>query len=101
MFSLCFFITDSPIAAENKGHAMLKSMGWEQGRGLGKESKGIVEPVGTEIRTSRAGLGAEAPERLEEPKSAAVQRARKMKERMSKFAGGLSAADPEVDMFRE
>ncbi len=41
------------------GNRMLKAMGWKEGTGLGKESQGITAPIKGELRSERAGLGAE------------------------------------------
>lgn len=46
-----------PIDSSNKGRQMLEKLGWSTGQGLGKSNSGIVEPVSSEIRDSRAGLG--------------------------------------------
>jgi len=37
--------TDNSICKSNKGFKLLKSMGWTEGRGLGKNETGIIEPV--------------------------------------------------------
>lgn len=34
-----------PISSENKGFKLLKSMGWKEGEGLGKEKQGMANPV--------------------------------------------------------
>ena len=36
---------DTCICESNKGFKLLKSMGWTEGRGLGKNGTGIIEPV--------------------------------------------------------
>uniref|UniRef100_A0A914E9H5 Angiogenic factor with G patch and FHA domains 1 n=1 Tax=Acrobeloides nanus TaxID=290746 RepID=A0A914E9H5_9BILA len=46
-----------PINSQNKGFQLLKSMGWKEGEGLGKEGKGIVGPITSTVKTDRAGLG--------------------------------------------
>lgn len=33
------------IKDNNIGHRMLQAMGWEKGKGLGKEGEGIVTPI--------------------------------------------------------
>ena len=48
----------------NKGHRMLQKMGWTEGRGLGKEGAGIVEPVQAEPKQTRAGIGQWDPHRI-------------------------------------
>ena len=39
----------------NKGRKLLEKMGWSEGQGLGKESKGITESIKPNIHTSSAG----------------------------------------------
>lgn len=48
-----------PIADSNIGKKLLMKMGWETGKGLGKNQSGIVEPIAAEIRAEKAGLGSE------------------------------------------
>ncbi|XP_013379450.1 angiogenic factor with G patch and FHA domains 1 isoform X2 [Lingula anatina] len=49
---------DVAISTENKGHKLLKKMGWASGEGLGKTQKGIKEPIQVNIRLRQtAGLG--------------------------------------------
>lgn len=46
------------IGTENRGHELLKKMGWSRGTALGStENKGILEPVMQKMKNSRAGLG--------------------------------------------
>ncbi|KNA10824.1 hypothetical protein SOVF_140800 isoform B [Spinacia oleracea] len=52
----------SAIPQSNIGFKLLKQMGYTPGKGLGKEgSMGREEPIGLEIRRSRAGIGREDP----------------------------------------
>ncbi|XP_021724005.1 G patch domain-containing protein 11-like [Chenopodium quinoa] len=52
----------SAIPQSNIGFKLLKQMGYTPGKGLGKEgSVGREEPIGLEIRRSRAGIGREDP----------------------------------------
>ena len=51
---------DTAINQENKGFKMLAKMGYKGG-GLGKNKKGISEPVKVEMRAKGAGLGSNAP----------------------------------------
>ncbi|KAH7723584.1 Protein Y55D9A.2 a [Aphelenchoides avenae] len=46
------------IDANNVGFKLLKSMGWKEGSGLGKQQQGIVGPIISEMRADRSGLGA-------------------------------------------
>ncbi|XP_069079646.1 angiogenic factor with G patch and FHA domains 1 isoform X2 [Pleurodeles waltl] len=50
----------------NKGHKMLKKMGWKKGEGLGKRGSGIKDPIQLLIRKKKAGLGAEMPTSVED-----------------------------------
>lgn len=36
---------DAPIPEDNRGHIMLKKMGWG-GQGIGKNEQGMAEPIG-------------------------------------------------------
>lgn len=45
------------ISEKNKGHQMMQKMGWKSGEGLGKERKGIKEPINVVIREKNKGLG--------------------------------------------
>eukprot|EP00741_Cyanophora_paradoxa_P021738 tig00000241_g20981.t1 len=45
------------IPESNKGYDMLKKMGWNEHAGLGKTAQGVKQPVATQLRTDRSGLG--------------------------------------------
>uniref|UniRef100_A0A915DVB9 RNA-binding protein 5 n=1 Tax=Ditylenchus dipsaci TaxID=166011 RepID=A0A915DVB9_9BILA len=47
-----------PLDESNIGNKMLKSMGWSEGQGLGRNLQGIVNPVTAEQRVQGVGLGA-------------------------------------------
>ncbi|XP_048577225.1 RNA-binding protein 5 isoform X1 [Nematostella vectensis] len=49
--------TKAKIPENNIGNQMLKAMGWSEGRGLGKEGQGIVNPIQATMRSQNAGLG--------------------------------------------
>ncbi|KAK3023428.1 hypothetical protein RJ639_042672, partial [Escallonia herrerae] len=53
--------TKSAIPQSNIGFKMLTQMGYTPGSALGKGGSGLAEPVGLEIRRSRAGIGREDP----------------------------------------
>lgn len=45
------------LGPENKGHALLKKMGWSHGMGLGAlDNKGILQPIPHTVKTNKAGL---------------------------------------------
>ncbi|XP_028105386.1 G patch domain-containing protein 11-like isoform X1 [Camellia sinensis] len=50
---------ESAIPQSNIGFKLLKQMGYTPGSTLGKEGSGLAEPVGLEIRRTRAGIGRE------------------------------------------
>ncbi|GAV63936.1 G-patch domain-containing protein/DUF4187 domain-containing protein [Cephalotus follicularis] len=50
---------EAPIPQSNIGFKLLKQMGYTPGSALGKEGSGRAEPVGLDIRRSRAGIGRE------------------------------------------
>ncbi|OVA06644.1 G-patch domain [Macleaya cordata] len=52
---------ESAIPQSNIGFKMLKQMGYNPGSALGKGGSGLAEPVGVEIRRSRAGIGRDDP----------------------------------------
>ncbi|XP_032405860.1 angiogenic factor with G patch and FHA domains 1 isoform X2 [Xiphophorus hellerii] len=45
------------ISKVNKGRKMLEKMGWKKGEGLGKEGRGMKDPIELKIRKSQSGLG--------------------------------------------
>lgn len=55
---------ETQIPSSNLGFKMLKMMGYSPGSALGKEGKGVVDPVGLDIRRSRAGIGRESETEL-------------------------------------
>lgn len=50
-------LASRPIDDTNKGSKLLKAMGWQEGKGLGKSLQGRTEIIETEQRVSNAGLG--------------------------------------------
>eukprot|EP00262_Sarcandra_glabra_P007313 TRINITY_DN20017_c0_g2_i6.p3 TRINITY_DN20017_c0_g2~~TRINITY_DN20017_c0_g2_i6.p3 ORF type:complete len:111 (+),score=22.52 TRINITY_DN20017_c0_g2_i6:133-465(+) len=50
---------DRAIDESNVGNRMLRSMGWQEGLGLGKDGSGITEPVQAKSVEDRAGLGSQ------------------------------------------
>ena len=45
------------LGPTNKGFAMLKAMGLEEGKGLGKAGEGRREPIPVKMRLGKKGLG--------------------------------------------
>lgn len=54
---------EAPIPQSNIGFKLLKQMGYTPGSALGKEGSGRAEPVGLDIRRSRAGIGRDDPQK--------------------------------------
>ena len=50
--------TSDVIPESNIGNRMLKKMGWDGDKGLGREGAGLIDPIATMGQVSRAGLGA-------------------------------------------
>jgi hypothetical protein len=48
---------EAQITEENVGHKLLRGLGWQEGRGLGAEGAGIVEPISAKASENRMGLG--------------------------------------------
>ena len=45
------------LGPTNKGFAMLKAMGLEEGKGLGKAGEGRREPISVKMHPDKRGLG--------------------------------------------
>ncbi|KAF8369449.1 hypothetical protein HHK36_032534 [Tetracentron sinense] len=75
------------IPQSNIGFKMLKQMGYNPGSALGKDGCGLAEPVGLEIRRSRAGIGREDPqkEKLREEEFRAKRTRKEEEELMVEF----------------
>ncbi|KAJ0787980.1 putative G patch domain-containing protein [Helianthus annuus] len=76
---------ESAIPQSNIGFKMLKQMGYTPGSGLG--GSGRVEPVGVEIRRSRAGIGREDPikEKMRREEELGLESKRREEELMADF----------------
>ncbi|KAI3742336.1 hypothetical protein L1987_60016 [Smallanthus sonchifolius] len=76
---------ESALPQSNIGFKMLKQMGYTPGSGLG--GSGRVEPVGLEIRRSRAGIGREDPvkEKMRKEEELFRENKRKEEELMADF----------------
>lgn len=71
---------EEAIPDSNMGFRMLKMMGYKPGSALGKDGGGMAEPVGLQIRRSRAGIGVEEDAARKE--RAEVDRKRRREEDM-------------------
>ncbi|KAK2862175.1 hypothetical protein Q5P01_001708 [Channa striata] len=49
--------TKDGITSENIGNKMLQAMGWQEGKGLGRNQQGITTPISASLRTKGTGLG--------------------------------------------
>lgn len=78
---------ESAIPQSNIGFKMLKQMGYTPGSTLGKEGSGLAEPVGVEIRRTRAGIGREDPrkEKRRREEEMMEREKRKVEELMADF----------------
>lgn len=50
-----------PISENNIGNRMLQNMGWTPGSGLGRDGKGLAEPIQAMQRPKGLGLGFPLP----------------------------------------
>ncbi|GAB4851548.1 hypothetical protein Ancab_030951 [Ancistrocladus abbreviatus] len=78
---------ESEIPQSNIGFKMLKLMGYTPGSALGKAGSGLSEPLGIDIRRSRAGIGREDPlkEKMRREKDRAARKRRKEEELLEEF----------------
>ena len=71
---------EAPIPRSNIGFKLLKQMGYTSGAALGKEGLGRAEPVGIEIRRSRAGIGLDDPHKEKRKKEEIIAERKRRKE---------------------
>ncbi|KAK7278840.1 hypothetical protein RJT34_23878 [Clitoria ternatea] len=71
---------EAPIPQSNIGFKLLKQMGYTPGSALGKEGSGMAEPVGLEIRRSRAGVGSVDPRKEKRKKEEIMMDRKRRKE---------------------
>ncbi|XP_078427382.1 D111/G-patch domain-containing protein isoform X2 [Wolffia australiana] len=55
------------IGSSNIGFQMLKKCGWKEGTGLGVSEQGRLEPLQTEVKKNKLGLGAETVKQRRRP----------------------------------
>ncbi|KAK8916479.1 hypothetical protein KSP39_PZI022851 [Platanthera zijinensis] len=53
------------LDSSNLGFQLLKRSGWKEGTGLGASEQGILEPVQTQIKKNKCGIGAEKKKKRE------------------------------------
>ncbi|XP_006850049.2 G patch domain-containing protein 11 isoform X1 [Amborella trichopoda] len=68
------------VPSSNIGFKMLQQMGYKPGGALGKKGQGRTEPVGLEIKRSRAGLGSEDPQKLKAQREIIIMERTRRKE---------------------
>lgn len=78
---------DKALDSNNKGFAMLAKMGYKPGTSLGKEGKGIIEPVKVDLKTDRVGLGWQ--------KMITDHRRKKEERRLKRMKEHAESCDPE------
>lgn len=71
---------EAPIPQSNIGFKLLKQMGYTPGSALGKEGSGRAEPVGIDIRRSRAGIGLDDPHKEKRKREEMKMERKKRKE---------------------
>ena len=71
LFFFCHFLilgfvgeNAQPILENNIGNRMLQNMGWTPGSGLGRDGKGIAEPIQAMQRPKGLGLGFPLPKSI-------------------------------------
>ena len=48
---------EPPLAVDDRARKMMRSMGWQEGKGLGRRENGITRPLEPQGNVDRAGLG--------------------------------------------
>ncbi|CAF0943482.1 unnamed protein product [Brachionus calyciflorus] len=103
-------VNEKKIETSNIGLKLMSKMGWKEGKGLGKEETGIVEPITTKLKLDKSGIGAEDKNEtslnIDEKQKRKILNWKKTKERYesvkniqnnSKLASVFNAEDDESD----
>eukprot|EP00210_Caulerpa_lentillifera_P009550 g9108.t1 len=56
------------LSEENKGYQLLQKMGYIEGKGLGADKQGIVEPLPIAVKRDRKGIGEQSNPKPKRPK---------------------------------
>uniref|UniRef100_A0A6T8WGS4 G-patch domain-containing protein n=1 Tax=Chlamydomonas leiostraca TaxID=1034604 RepID=A0A6T8WGS4_9CHLO len=78
------------LPADNKGFKLLKAMGYQEGKGLGKDKSGIAQPLDVVIKPNRAGLGVD--ERARREKQAREEQLAEQQAKRARMAEGAADA---------
>ncbi|KAL8203748.1 UNVERIFIED_CONTAM: hypothetical protein K2H54_060614, partial [Gekko kuhli] len=74
------------ISDSNRGHKMLKKMGWKKGEGLGKSGGGMKDPITLQLHRKHAGLGADIPISVENAQIVNTKNKRNWEKARERFA---------------
>lgn len=84
-------LATSTLDRSNKGYKMMAALGYKAGSalGVGRQSDGLLEPVGLEMKEGRSGIGADS------------EKKRKFREEVERKAGEEKRVKVEESDFRE
>ncbi|XP_036007179.1 angiogenic factor with G patch and FHA domains 1 isoform X2 [Fundulus heteroclitus] len=82
------------ISEVNKGRKMLEKMGWKKGEGLGKEGRGMKDPIELKIRKSQSGLGAAGAMSVDDASAARSKSQKNWEKARERFADSCQPDPP-------
>uniref|UniRef100_A0A3Q2NUL6 Angiogenic factor with G patch and FHA domains 1 n=1 Tax=Fundulus heteroclitus TaxID=8078 RepID=A0A3Q2NUL6_FUNHE len=82
------------ISEVNKGRKMLEKMGWKKGEGLGKEGRGMKDPIELKIRKSQSGLGAAGAMSVDDASAARSNSQKNWEKARERFADSCQPDPP-------